>query len=173
MITHSRDFSDFPDFAPARAPWLVTLADLALLLVGFLLLVQATGDKRALASGLRQGFGEQQAPAMPVLATATGEFSAGSAALGSEPALLAWARDALRDPRVTLQITGAVDGTAADVDRTTGSGAVLAADRARAVAALLAPVATANRLAITTAVVPGRRAVTVQLAFAGEDRSHP
>lgn len=160
----------FPEIAPARAPWLMTLADLALLLVGFLLLVQVTGDRTALAKGLREAFGATPTLAMPVLATATGEFAAGSAALTPEPALLAWARDALRDPRVTLELTGAVDGTAVDVDRVTGSGPVLAADRARAVAALLAGTVPAARLTITTAVVPGRRAVTVALAFGGEAR---
>jgi hypothetical protein len=162
--------TDFPDFTPARAPWLMTFADLALLLVGFLLLVQVTGDKGALAKSLREGFGAAPAPAMPVLAIATGEFAAGSAALGAEPELVAWSRDALRDPRVTLAITGAVDGTVADVDPSTGSGTVLAADRARTVAALLGRAVPAGRLTITTAVVPGRRAATVALAFGGEIR---
>lgn len=161
--------TDFPDFAPARAPWLVTLADLALLLVGFLLLVQVTGDKTALARSLREGFGERPAPAMPVLATATAEFAPGSARLGAEPALIAWARDALRDPRVTLTLTGSVDGTVADVDPSTGSGGLLAADRARAVAAQLGRAVPGARLTITTATVPGRRAVTVAQTFAGEE----
>ena len=162
--------TDFPDIPHPRAPWAMTLADLALLLVGFLLLVQVTGDKGALAKSLRQGFGEPGAPAMPVLATATGEFAPGSAALGAEPALISWARDALRDPRVTLAITGAVDGTATDVDPASRSGAVLAADRARAVAALVGRAVPGARLLITTAIVPGRRAATVSLAFAGENR---
>jgi hypothetical protein len=162
--------SDFPEIAPPRALWVVTLADLALLLVGFLLLIQATKDTGALTKGLRESFGEAPAPAMPVLATATREFAVGSAVLGAEPQLATWARDAVRDPRVTLLITGAVDGTQADVDRATGSGAVLAADRARAVAALLAVAVRADRLTITTTVAPGRRAASVSLAFAGERR---
>ena len=160
--------NDFPDIAAPRALWVVTLADLALLLVGFLLLVQVSGDRAALAKGLREGFGETPAPAMPVLATATPEFARGSAALPGDPALVAWARDAIRDPRVTLAITGAVDGTESDVDPATGSGAVLAADRARAVAAQLAGVVPPGRLTIITTVAPGRRAATVTLAFAGE-----
>jgi hypothetical protein len=160
--------NDFPEIAPPRALWVVTLADLALLLVGFLLLVQVSGDRTALAKGLREGFGEAPAPAMPVLATATPEFARGSAVLPDDAALVAWAREAIRDPRVTLAITGAVDGSAADVDAATGSGAVLAVDRARAVAAQLAGVAPAGRLTITTTIAPGRRAATVTLAFAGE-----
>ena len=44
------------DPPPARPLWLWTLADLALLLVGFFVLVQAT-DRQALAKGLREGFG--------------------------------------------------------------------------------------------------------------------
>lgn len=162
------DMHEFREIQPARTPWAMTLADLALLLVGFLLLVQVTGDKGALARSLRQGFGQPDAPAMPVLAIATAEFAPGSATLGAEPALVAWARDALRDPRTTLTITGAVDGTPADVEAASHSGAVLAADRARAVAALVGGAVPGARLAITTAVVPGRRAVTVSLAFAGE-----
>ena len=164
------DMREFPEVPRARAPWAMTLADLALLLVGFLLLVQVTGDKGALVRSLRQGFGAPDAPAMPVLATATGEFAPGSATLRAEPALVAWARDALRDPRTILEITGAVDGTPADVDPASRSGAVLAADRARAVAALIGRAVPGARLTITTATVPGRRAATVSLAFAGERR---
>ncbi|WP_374944084.1 flagellar motor protein MotB [Sphingomonas sp.] len=160
--------SDFPDIAPPRALWVVTLADLALLLVGFLLLVQVSGDRAALAKGLREGFGETPAAAMPVLATATPEFAAGSATLPRDLALVAWARDAVRDPRVMLTITGAVDGTPDDIDPATGSGAVLAADRARAVASLLAGAVPAGRLTIATTIAPGRRAAALTLAFAGE-----
>jgi hypothetical protein len=162
--------TDFPDIAPPRQLWVVTLADLALLLVGFLLLVQASGDRAALAQGMREAFAQDPVSAMPVLATATGEFARGSAALARDPALVGWAREAVRDPRVTLAITGAVDGSAGDVDAGTGSGAVLAADRARAVASLLADTVPAGRLTITTTVAPGRRAATVTLAFAGETR---
>jgi len=156
----------------ARPLWLVTLADLALLLVGFLVLVHATSlDTRALAGGLREGFGVA-APAprpepMPVAAAAMGGFAPGSAALPASPARLsAWAAEALRDPRVTLRIAGAVDGSARDVDPLSRSGAVLAADRARAVAAALAPVA-GRRMAVATDR-PARAQVTVTLAFSGE-----
>ncbi|KAK0340865.1 hypothetical protein LTR94_028769, partial [Friedmanniomyces endolithicus] len=43
---------------------------------------------------------------------------------------------ALADPRVRLSVVGATDGSAADVDPVTHSAVVLAADRARAAAAL-------------------------------------
>lgn len=162
--------TDYPDPPTGRPLWLVTLADLALLLVGFFVLIQATGDRRALASGLRQGFGGQRELAIPVAAAGT-SFAAGSAAPADTAALVAWARDAARDPRVTLTVTGSVDGTPADVDPTTGSAAVLAADRARAVAALLAPVT--SRLTVAADARPGRRATTVTLAFAGEPKEKP
>ena len=155
---------------PARPLWLVTLADLALLLVGFVVLIHATSlDRRALANGLKAGFGVA-APAdepMPVAAAALANFAPGSAVLPASPAALAaWAKEALRDPRVSLRVTGAVDGSPQDLDLATGSGAVLAADRARAVAAALASTA-GGRMTVATGT-PGRRHVIVTLAFAGE-----
>jgi hypothetical protein len=73
---------------------------------------------------------------------------------------------------VTLKISGTVDGSASDVDPATGSGAVLAADRARNVAAALAAahVVPAGRLTIVNAPDrPGRvsRNVIVTMGFAG------
>ena len=58
----------FPEAAPARPIWLVTLADLALLLVGFLVLVQATGAERrpALLNGLRAQLAAVPAPGAAV-----------------------------------------------------------------------------------------------------------
>ncbi len=169
----------FPERSPARATWLVTLADLALLLVGFFVLSQAHAtDGHALAGALRDRFGDAgPAPAvkraMPVGAAAIDGFLPGSAALPRAPrAVLDWAGDAARDPRTTLTITGGTDGSAADVDPASGSGAVLAADRARALAAVLAPMlATAHvapsHLLIATATTPGRRAATVTVSFTG------
>ncbi len=167
---------DFPAAQPARPLWLITLADLALLLVGFFVLLQANQqlDKEALASGLRAGFGasaETVVPApLPVAAAGMFNFAPGSAVLPAAPDdLVAWARVAVADPRVSLRITGAVDGTPADVDPDTGSGAVLAADRARAVAAALAPTAS-GRLLILTADRPSRRQVLVTQSFTGESK---
>ena len=104
---------------------------------------------------------------MPVAAAAITAFAPGSAALPTSPAALtAWAKEALRDPRVSLRVTGSVDGSARDVDLATGSGAVLAADRARAVAAALASTA-GGRMTVATGA-PKHRNVIVTLAFAGD-----
>jgi hypothetical protein len=164
--------NDYPDTPAGRPLWLVTLADLALLLVGFFVLLQTNQnlDRAALARGMREGFGVYRAdpPPIPVAADGIAGFAAGSAMLPHSPAaLIAWADEAARDPRVMLTVTGSVDGSAGDVDPATGSAAILAIDRARTVAAALAATAPA-RIAITTSQLPGRRAATVTLAFAGE-----
>lgn len=178
---------DFPALAAPRPIWLITLADLALLLVGFLVLVNASQriDRHALARGFRQGFGAKEAPVsivpppppMPVAAATGPDFAAGSAvpdttSIGAPTGLIDWARSAGRDPRVLLTITGSVDGSAADVDPATGSAPLLAADRARAVAAALiaAHAVAPDRIAIATTTRTGRRAVVATLAFAGETR---
>lgn len=165
----------FPEARPAKALWLITLADLALLLVGFLVFVQATTlDKATLAAGLRAGFGvETEAAAMPVAAGALGGFAPGSAAL-VEPigGLADWARDAARDPRVRLNIAGSVDGSPTDVDSATGSGALLAADRARAVAAALVrgQAIAPGRIQLSTSERRGHRRVFVTLSFTGDQQ---
>lgn len=162
------------DEAPGRPLWLITLADLALLLVGFFVLIQSRQlDHRALAEGLRAGFGVtapvRAAPEpMPLSIAAMLDFAPGGAALPSSPdSLAAWARTALRDPRVTLTIAGSTDGTAEDVDPLTRNGAVLAADRARAVAAALSSVVPPDRLLIRTSGRPQGRRVSLSLGYAG------
>jgi hypothetical protein len=162
---------DWPSAPPARPLWLLTLADLALLLVGFFVLVQASRtDPHALAQSLRSGFVKVAPPAEPTLSVAAnrlGGFAAGSATLPADTdAILGWAQQELRDPRVTVTVTGSADAAAGDVDRATGSAAVLATDRARAVAIRLAPAAP-RRIAIATATGPA--AVTLSLAFTGSD----
>ncbi|KQS03363.1 flagellar motor protein MotB [Sphingomonas sp. Leaf357] len=167
---------DFPEDAPGRPAWLMTLADLALLLVGFFVFIQASQhlDQTALAKGIREGFGADtvvQPEPMPVAAAAMLNFAPGSAALPSSPAgLIAWAREATRDPRVVLKISGASDGSESDVDVATGSNAVLAADRARAIAAELARAHAVppGRMTIVNATGGKSRSVTVTLGFAGE-----
>lgn len=170
----------FPPAREGRPLWLVTLADLALLLVGFFVLLQANQslDRKALAEGIRAGFGAPSAPkddgaeiddALPIAAAGVFDFRRGSAVPAQSVASLrAWAQEAARDPRVSLRITAAVDGTPGDVDPATGSAAVLAADRARAVAVALAPVVPGSRLIIQTSERPARRHVVVTLAFTGE-----
>ena len=165
------------DVGPARPTWLVTLADLALLLVGFFVLLQAnTTPSRDLARGIADGFGIATPAPDPVIAVdahGVAGFAPSAAAPAEVPAdVLAWAIAATRDPRVALTVTGAVDGSPGDVDPITGSAAILAADRARAVLAALAragvPVA---RISLATAARPAGRRVLVTLAFAGEKES--
>ena len=161
------------DIAPGRPLWLVTLADLALLLVGFFVLLQANQNlsPRELARGIAAGFGVEPAPAaMPVASHGIAGFAPGSAVLPQRPdALVAWARAELRDPRVRLTVTGGTDGGAQDVDAASHSATVLAADRARAVAAaLIAGGVPDARLLLSTTPARGPRAVVVTLAFAGE-----
>ncbi|MDB5694995.1 MAG: hypothetical protein JWN21_538 [Sphingomonas bacterium] len=143
--------------------WLMTLADLALLLVGFLVLIQATTDRDALARGLRDAFGRIETAPIPV-AAAVASFAPGSAVLTDPATLVSWARTELRDPRVTITVTGAAEAS---------EGVLLAVDRARAVlAALVAADLPAERLQLATARSPGRRA-TLTLAFAGEPKAQP
>lgn len=165
-----------------RPLWLTTLADLGLLLVGFFVFLQANQhlDHRALARGLRAGFGAATTampvpapppPPMPVASATMLDFAPGSSVSASDPAaLIAWARTIARDPRIGFTVTGATDGSAGDVDAATGSAVLLAGDRARSVAAALlrthaiAP----DRLRIATATPSnGTRGVTVTLGFAG------
>ena len=163
--------------APSRPLWLVTLADLALLLGGFFVLLQAnrTIPPAELARGMAAGFGAAAPAPIAVDAHAIDGFAPGAPDLAALPAeVAAWARQATRDPRVALSVTGSTDGTAADVDPASGSAAVLAANRAGAVVARLAgagvPVA---RTVITTAPRPAGRRVVVTLAFAGEKEKQP
>lgn len=169
--------NEFPDAPAGRPLWLVTLADLALLLVGFFVLIQANQslDRKALADGIRAGFGAPAAVTatepLPVASAGVFDFARGSAVLpASAGSLRAWAREAVSDPRVSLRVTASVDGTAGDVDRDTGSAAVLAADRARAVAVALSPDVPGHRLLIETAERPSRRQVVVTTAFTGEKK---
>lgn len=178
--------SVFPEAPSGRPIWLITLADLALLLIGFLVLVQATGAERrpALLNGLRAQFGSgrpsdhalRPPPAPPpamAVATASLGFAAGSAVPADpDPLFGPWAREALADPRVRLAVVGSTDGSAADVDPLTHSAVVLAADRARAAAALIGPAA-ADRLILSTAAKPGPRVAMVTLVFAGEPSRRP
>lgn len=168
---------DLAEIAPARPAWLMTLADLALLLVAFFVFVQANQqlDGDTLARGIREGFGGADTDAilppapMPVSANALNGFAVGSAELpGPVAPLVAWAADALRDPRATLAVTGMVDGSNDDVDAVTQSAVVLASDRARTiVAVLIAHGIAPDRITITAAGRAGRRGVSVTTGFAG------
>lgn len=156
---------------PSRPIWLMTLADLALLLVGFMVLVQVRGDRGELGGGLGRAlharFAADDTP-IAIAAERVAGFAPASAYPGDLAPLRRWAGEQLRDPRVVLTVTGAADGTAADVDPATRSGAILAADRARVVAAAIAPLSPAR---VRVATATGARAVTVTLGFAGERTS--
>ena len=152
-----------------RPIWLITLADLMLLLVGFFVFLQANPalDGKALANGLREGFGVAPDPAMPVAADRIDGFAPGSSTLPPAGETLAWAGQAARDPRTLIRVVGGTDGTAADVDPATGSAAILAADRARAAAALLSRDVPSRQIAIEARPGAGR-AVQLDLAFVGQ-----
>ena len=159
------------DEAPPRPLWLMTLADLALLLVGFFVFLQANQSMGPgeIAAAMRAGFTSQAAEssAMPVDLAVVRGFAPGSAETVDGEGALAWARDAARDPRTLLKVTGEVDGSPEDVDPATGSGPILAADRARAVAAgLVASGAVSpGRIQITTST--GQRRAVLTLGFDG------
>ncbi|MHA6721765.1 flagellar motor protein MotB [Sphingomonas sp. RS2018] len=159
---------DILDDEPRRPIWVVTLADLMLLLVGFFVFLQANRalDGHQIASGLREGFGVEKSVPMAVDSTIVTGFALGSAALPDD-AFVAWARAATVDPRTVIRITGGTEPR--EADPATGSAAILAADRARAVAVRLAQVVPPARLSIDTRPGAGR-SVQLNLAFAGETR---
>ena len=155
-----------------RTLWLATLADLSLLLVGFFALLQATRppDRPALVQAIRAGLTDAPPPAMALEMAAVSPFAAGSALPppGSLHGAIAWARGAARDPRTRIELIGMTD-TSGDTDPATGSAALLAADRARAVAAALvrAGAVRPDQIAISAAGAPAGRGVQLRLAFSG------
>lgn len=158
------------DIAPARSVWLITLADLALLLVGFFTLLQANRelDREELFAGLRAGFGIEQAAAAPmaVASARVDGFAPGGATAGTGD-VIAWARDAALDRRTRITVTGSTEDRD-DLDPATGSAAILAADRARHVAAALVRSQAVDPSRIVIVADPGkRRAVTLSVGFAG------
>lgn len=150
---------------PTRPLWLMTLADLALLLLGFMILVHSVGEgsrgKAALGEGIRAAFGGSPAPATEIALDVNGVagFAPGSAALPTDAApLLGWAAEAAADPRSRLVITGQADPA---------EGLALAARRA----ATLADVIQADgrvpgdRLRLDARLSPGARQVTLSVSF--------
>jgi flagellar motor protein MotB len=158
------------DIAPGRSVWLITLADLALLLVGFFTLLQANRelDKQELLAGLRAGFGIEEVaiPPMAVASARVDGFAPGSA-VADTSSVIAWARDAARDQRTRVTITGSTEDRG-DFDPVTNSAAILAADRARHVATALVRSGAVDPSRIAIVIDPGkRRAVTLSVGFAG------
>lgn len=158
------------DDEPRRPIWLVTLADVMMLLVGFFVFLQANPhvDGKALSASLREGFGLAADAPIALEANSVTGFAAGSARLPPHD-IAAWVRAVTADPRTIVRVTGGTDGSPADVDPATGSGAILAADRARAVAAAIAADVPAGRIAIDTRPGAGR-AVQLTLSYAQESR---
>ncbi|WP_238560220.1 flagellar motor protein MotB [Sphingomonas sp. Mn802worker] len=175
MSLHPAPFDeDFPPLSRSRPLWLITLADLALLLVGFFVLLEANRqlDPRVIARAVSAGLGVEPPP-LAVAAQIVPGFERGSARVPvSVDALAAWARAELRDPRVALRVSGSTDGSTSDVDPASGSAALLATDRARAVAAALAAAGVPiERTQISNADAGTRpaRHVLITLAFVGEE----
>src|SRR5438045_3083895 len=104
----------------ARPPWLITLADLSLLLVGFFVFLQATSFKprqqqAAIEAGIRNAFGGDSEVRIALEANAVTGFAPGSATLPRDIGTVSsWAHDALADRRTNLTVTGYADGTPAD-----------------------------------------------------------
>jgi flagellar motor protein MotB len=150
------------DSLRSRRPlWLMTLADLSLLLVGFFVFVQATARhdaprRAALAAGIRDAFGGAAGPAAPIAVDAnrlTG-FTPGSAALPDMRGVAAWLGEAARDPRSHVEVTGYADPS---------EGLALAAARADAAAQALG--LGPDRARLTATVQPGARQVLLSISF--------
>ena len=152
----------------ARPLWLITLADLSLLLVGFFVFLQATAHKAkaqqsAISAGIREAFGGDADIRLAVDANAMTGFAVGSAALpGNAVPITGWARDALADPRTRLIVTGYADGS--NADRIEGSGLALAGLRADRVTAALTDIPP-DRIRTGAVVAPGGRRVTLSISY--------
>lgn len=173
----------------AKGPlWLMTLADLALLLVGCFALLQATSrleaqDRARIVTGLRSAFGgptaiaEAEETPVAVGINRVGGFAPGSdQPAGDHAALIDWVRANMTDRRTLLDITGHADGSAAD--RIDGSAVSLAARRAAAVAALIerSGALPADRLLVSVDMPPadrpgdaGGRRVDIRIVYARPD----
>lgn len=144
--------------------WVVTLADLALLLVGFFVMVHAAekkGATRQMADAVRGALGVTVARAQPtgvaLDADALTGFSAGDAALPKAIWPVAqWLKQAAADPRARVLVTGRSDDR--EADRST-SGLIIAASRADIVA----------RALIRTGAIPASR-VDLAASAGGAER---
>jgi flagellar motor protein MotB len=153
----------------AKPLWLITLADLSLLLVGFFVFLQATSHKPqterdAIQAGIREAFGGIGDAPLAVDANLIAGFAPGSAALPRDTAAIAaWAKAALADPRTRLIVTGYADGS--PIDQTNGSALALAGLRAEAAAAALGRSVPNDRLRLGAAIAPGARRVTLAISY--------
>lgn len=157
---------------PGRPLWLITLADLCLLLVGFFVFIQASQlDKQQLAAAIRKGFDAPppKAEAIPLERAAVRGFVPADATPPAMGHIIGWAEGAAADARTVVTVTGATDGSEADRDPLTLSAPILAADRARAVAAALvrSGAVARDRIVIATDPATGGRQVLLSVGFAG------
>jgi hypothetical protein len=145
---------------PARKPlWLMTLADLSLLLVGFFVFLQATAHKperaqAAITAGIREAFGGEAEMRLAVEANAVA-FAPGSAMPPDLAPIRRWATDALADPRTRLVVTGYADP---------GEGLAVAGARADAVLRGLSIIAP-DRLRASAARLPGAHRATLTITY--------
>lgn len=144
---------------PGKPLWLVTLADLSLLLVGFFVFLQATAhkparEKAAISGGIREAFGGDPATRLAVDANAVA-FAARSAVPPDLTAIRLWAKDALADPRTKLVVTGYADAT---------EDLALAGARADAVLAELGDIP-ADRIRAGAARLPDARRATLIISY--------
>lgn len=152
---------------PRQSPWLMTLADLSLLLVGFFVFMQATALKSqpkqaAISAGIREAFGGAADVRLAVEANVISGFAPTSAALPRDAdAIVIWARDALADPRTKLIVTGYAD----PAERGGGSTLALAGRRADAVVAAFGDTVPADRILLAAAVMPDARRVTLVISY--------
>lgn len=163
------------DEATARPIWLITLADLCLLLVGFFVFVQANQlDRRQLADAIRKGFDNAEAsePPLPLDRAALRGFAAADATPPPMSAMIGWVRQSAVDPRTIVTVTGSTAG-GNDRDPLTGSAPILASDRARAVAAALvrAGAVPRDRIVISTDAEAHGAHVLLSIGFAGDRQS--
>lgn len=144
---------------PSRPLWLITLADLSLLLVGFFVFLQST-DRRsepqqsAISAGIREAFGGEPEARLAVDANAVA-FAPGSAVPPDLSAIRLWATEAIADPRTRLVVTGYADPA---------ESMALAGARADAVLKALAQVP-ADRLRVGAGLLPGARHVALTISY--------
>lgn len=151
-----------------RPIWLTTLADLALLITGFLVFIQANMRSPArVAAAMQAGFGGTRTPGPLAVASArVSGFAPGSAALPDTRAAAEWALNGMRDPRVRMTITGEWESAEADRPQKNASGMLLAVARCHAVAARLIASGAVPADRIDLAIARGGRQVTLTLAYA-------
>ena len=161
---------------PKKGLWLITFADLALLLVCFFVLLHAIdarddveAGKAALTDSLRAAFTAGPPAPLGLEVAAIDGFAKGSATLSRDPAaVVEWLRSATADTRAYVVVGGEADGTATDIDPE-GGPLTLSARRAEAVAAAIAASGVVPPDRIRTEALgarpDGRRRVLIRISY--------